>query len=64
MSNKGVRPDIQTLASDLAGKSAILYVLGNILDLITTFVLSPDLARETNVMIVRYGFGWLSSSER
>ena len=36
----------------------MLYVLGHVLDLITTYVVSPGLERETNVMVDVYGFGW------
>jgi len=49
---------LSAAATDLAGKSTILYVLGQILDLSTTFLLSPNLARETNVLVALYGFGW------
>lgn len=33
-------------------------MLGHLLDLVTTYVLSPDLERESNVMVDRFGFGW------
>lgn len=39
-------------------KSTILYALGHVLDLVTTYLVSPDLQRETNVMVERFGFGW------
>lgn len=45
-------------ARTLAKKSTILYVLGHVLDLITTYVMSPELERETNMMVARFGFGW------
>lgn len=45
-------------ARALAIKSTVLYVVGHVLDLVTTFILSPHLNRETNVMVYRFGFGW------
>ncbi len=38
--------------------STVIYVMGELLDMATTYTLSPDLAFETNLMVRRYGFGW------
>lgn len=50
--------DLHKHARTLVLKSTILYVLGQVLDLITTYVISPELERETNMMVARFGFGW------
>lgn len=50
--------DLRKQARALAHKSAVLYILGHVLDLVTTFILSPDLERETNFMVDQLGFGW------
>jgi hypothetical protein len=41
-----------------AGISAIIYVMGELIDLATTYLLSPDLALETNVLVRWFDFGW------
>ncbi len=46
------------LAIEVAGKSTLLYVLGHMLDLITTYWLTPNLTRELNPVIAAYGLGW------
>lgn len=46
------------LATDLAAKSTLMYVLGHLLDLLTTYLITPDLSREANPMVSRYDLGW------
>jgi hypothetical protein len=36
----------------------LLYLIGHLLDILTTFLLSPDLSRENNILIARFGLGW------
>jgi len=54
----GVGSGHRALAVDLAGKSAILYIGGQILDLITTYRLTPWLGRESNIVVAQLGLGW------
>lgn len=49
---------LRQLAIDLAGKSTLLYILGHLLDLITTYLFTPDLTHEANPVIAVLGFGW------
>lgn len=37
----------------------IVVAAANLLDLVSTYVASPDLANEWNVLVRCYGFGWL-----
>ena len=53
-----VRAQLQQAAGRLAVRSTLLYVLGHVLDLMTTYLLSPELAREANPLVARYGLGW------
>ena len=41
-----------------AGISTAIYIVGELIDVGATYILSPDLALETNIMVRRYGFGW------
>ena len=41
-----------------AETSTALYIAGELIDLATTYLLSPDLARETNALVRWLGFGW------
>ncbi|MEJ2401323.1 MAG: hypothetical protein P8Y52_08010 [Xanthomonadales bacterium] len=41
-----------------AGISSAVYFLAQLIDLGTTYLLSPDLRFESNVMIAKFGFGW------
>ena len=46
------------LAKRLAHQSTLVYVLGHAVDLLTTYLGTPDLAREANLVIARFGYGW------
>lgn len=41
-----------------AGLSTAIYVVAELIDLATTYLLSPDLALESNLLVRWYGFGW------
>lgn len=41
-----------------AGISTAIYVVAELIDLATTYLLSPDLALESNLLVRWYGFGW------
>ncbi len=41
-----------------AEKSTAIYIAGELIDLATTYALSPDLARETNALVRWLDFGW------
>ena len=41
-----------------AEKSTAIYIAGELIDLATTYILSPDLALETNALVRWLGFGW------
>ena len=38
--------------------STLIYGAAQLLDLATTYLLSPDLARETNLLVQRFDLGW------
>ena len=41
-----------------AAVSTLIYGAAQLIDLATTYLLSPGLARETNILVQRFGFGW------
>jgi hypothetical protein len=41
-----------------AAVSTLIYGAAQLIDLATTYLLSPDLALETNHLVQRFGHGW------
>lgn len=50
--------NVEDLAMTLTRYSAEIYVLGHVIDLATTYRLTPDLSQEVNVISSHYGLGW------
>ena len=46
------------LAMTLTRRSMAIYVAGQVIDLSTTYRLTPDLSREMNLISSHYGLGW------
>jgi hypothetical protein len=42
----------------LALASSLLYFIFQLLDILLTYLISPELHRETNIMVARFGYGW------
>lgn len=38
--------------------SSLVYIISHLIDITTTYILSPDLRREANIMISQFDFGW------
>jgi len=42
----------------MALTASLLYFIFQLLDIATTWLISPELQQESNIMVARFGFGW------